>query len=190
MLEDQDGENNKPPIIQEEAVNDLLCHLDNLKSMGPDGIHPRVLRELPEEPAKPLSITYQQCYQTREVPDEWRIANMTTIYEKGWKEYPSNYRPVSLTSVLGKIMEGLILSSLTRHMKDNQGIRPSQHGFMKDRSCLTTQISFYDQVTLPVRETLWILFTWTLVRPLTLFPTVSSWRNWLLMVCMGVHLTG
>ncbi|GAB0208433.1 hypothetical protein GRJ2_003309000 [Grus japonensis] len=55
-LEDRDGEQNKPPMIQEEAVNDLLCHLDTHKSMGLDGIHPRVLRGLVEELAKPLSI--------------------------------------------------------------------------------------------------------------------------------------
>jgi len=53
-LEDRDGEQNKPPIIQEETVNILLCHLDTHKSMGLDGIHLRVLRELGEELAKPL----------------------------------------------------------------------------------------------------------------------------------------
>jgi len=60
VLEDRDGEKNKPPIMQEEEVNNLLCHLDTHKSMGPDGIHPRVLRELPQELAKPLSIIYEQ----------------------------------------------------------------------------------------------------------------------------------
>ncbi|KAF1494975.1 Zinc finger C2HC domain-containing protein 1A, partial [Eudyptula minor novaehollandiae] len=59
-LEDRDSEQDEPPIIQEEAVNNLLCHLDAHRSMGPDGIHPRVLRELAEELAKPLSIIYQQ----------------------------------------------------------------------------------------------------------------------------------
>ncbi|KAF1512409.1 putative RNA-directed DNA polymerase from transposon X-element, partial [Eudyptula albosignata] len=153
-LEDRDGEQDEPPIIQEEAeaVNDLLCHLDAHKSMGPDGIHPRVLRELAEELAKPLSIIYQQSWLTGEVPDDWRLANVTPIYKKGRKEDPGNYRPVSLTSVPGKIMERLILRALTRHERDNQGIRPSQHGFTRGRSCLTNLISFYDQVTRLVDE--------------------------------------
>jgi len=147
VLEDREEVQNKPPIIQEEAVNDLLCHLDTYKSMGPDGIHPRVLRELVEELAKPLSIIYQQSWLTAEVPGDWRIASVTPIYKKGWKEDPGNYGPVSLTSVPGKIMEQFILSALTRHVKDNKGIRPSQHGFMKGSSCLNNLISFYGQVT-------------------------------------------
>jgi len=84
------------------------------------------------------------------VPGDWRIARVTLIYRKGWKEDPGNYRPVSLTLVRGKIMEQVILSALTRSMMDNQEIRPSQHGFMKGRSCLTILISCYDQVTHPV----------------------------------------
>ncbi|KAF1522501.1 putative RNA-directed DNA polymerase from transposon X-element, partial [Eudyptula albosignata] len=151
-LEDRDGKQDEPPIIQEEAVNDLLCHLDTHKSMGPDGIHPRVLRELAEELARPLSIIYQQSWLTGEVPDDWRLANVTPIYKKGRKEDPGNYRPVSLTSVPGKIMERFILRAPTRHERDNQGISPSQHGFTRGRSCLTNLISFYDQVTRLVDE--------------------------------------
>jgi len=49
--------------------------------------------------------------------------------------------------VLGKIIEWFILSALNGHVKDNQGIKPSQHGFLKGRSCMTNVISFYDQVT-------------------------------------------
>ncbi|GAB0209549.1 mitochondrial enolase superfamily member 1 [Grus japonensis] len=119
---------------------------------GPDGIHPKVLRELAEELAKPLSIIYQQSWLTGEVPDDWRLANVTPIYKKGQKEDPGNYRPVSLTSVPGKVMEQIIFSVLTRQVQDNQGIRPSQHGFMKGRSCLNNLISFYDQVTCLVDE--------------------------------------
>jgi len=123
--------------------------------MRPDGIHPKVLGE---ELAKPPSIIYQQFWLTGAVPDDWKITSVTPIYKKGRKEDPGNY---SLTSVLGKIMERFILSALTGHVKDNQGIGPSQHGFMKGRSCLTNLISFYDQW---MRERLWMLSTWTLVR--------------------------
>jgi len=101
VVEDGDREQNKPPLNQEEAVKDLLHHLDTHKSMGLDGIHPRVLREL----AKPLFIIYQQSWLTEEVPANWRLANMAPIYKQGRKEDPGNYRPVSLTLVLGKIME-------------------------------------------------------------------------------------
>jgi len=79
VLEYREGKQNKPLIIQEEAVNDLLCHLGTYKSVGLDGIHPGVLRELAEELAKPLSIIYQQSWLTGEVPDEWRIVNLTPI---------------------------------------------------------------------------------------------------------------
>ena len=69
---------------------------------------------------------------------------MTPIYKKGHKEDPGNYRPVSLTSVPGKVMEQIILGEITQHVHGIQGIRPSQHGFMKGRLSWTNLISFYD----------------------------------------------
>ncbi|KAK4810787.1 hypothetical protein QYF61_008759 [Mycteria americana] len=76
-------------------VSDLLHHLDTHKSMGPDEIHPRVLKELADVLTKPLSIIYQQSWLTGKVPVDWRLANVTPIYKKGRKEDPGNYRPVS-----------------------------------------------------------------------------------------------
>ncbi|KFV90098.1 hypothetical protein N327_01950, partial [Fulmarus glacialis] len=108
------------PIIQGEMVSDLLHHLDTHKSMRPDEIHPRVLRELAEVLTKPLSILYQQSWLTREVPVDWRLANVMPIYKKGRKEDPGNYRPVSLTSVPGKVMEQIALSAITQLVQDNQ----------------------------------------------------------------------
>jgi len=84
--------------------------------MGLDGIHQRVLRELADEVTKPLSVIYQQSWLTGEIPEVWRIASVKPIYKKGQKEYLRNYRPVSLTLVLGKIMERYILSVLTGHV--------------------------------------------------------------------------
>ncbi|GAB0177838.1 mitochondrial enolase superfamily member 1 [Grus japonensis] len=151
-LEDRDGEQNEAPITQGEMVSDLLHHLDTHKCMGLDGIHPRVLRELAEVLTKPLAIIYQQASLTREVPVDWRLPNVTPIHKKGQKEDPGNYRPVSLTFALGKVMEQIILSAITWHIQDNQVIGPSQRGFMKGRSCLTNLISFCDKVTCLVDE--------------------------------------
>ncbi|GAB0177922.1 mitochondrial enolase superfamily member 1 [Grus japonensis] len=127
-------------------VSDLLHHLDTHKSMGPDGIHLWVLRELLEVLTKPLFMIYQQSWLAREVPVDWRLANVTPIYKKGWKEDPGNYRPLGLTSVPWKVMEQIILSAIMWHVQDNQVIRPRQHGFMKSRFCLTNLIFFYDKV--------------------------------------------
>ena len=63
--------------------------------MGLDGIHPRVLRELVEELAKPLSIIYQQSWLTGEVPDDWSLVHVTPIYKKGREEDPGSYRPLA-----------------------------------------------------------------------------------------------
>ena len=77
---------------------------------------------------------------------------MTPISKKFYKEDPENYRPVSLTSVPGKVMEQVVLREITQHVRNNRGIKPSQQGFMKGRSCLTNLISFYDPVTRLVDE--------------------------------------
>ncbi|RMC16268.1 hypothetical protein DUI87_08483 [Hirundo rustica rustica] len=137
-----DGDQNKVPIIQEERISDLLHHLDIEKTVGPDVIHPRVLRKLTEVLTEPLSIFYQQSWLAGEVP----FAGHCDIHlQESRKEDPGNYRPVNLASVLSNIMEQNILNAITRHAKDNQGIRPRQHGFMKDRSYLINLISFYNK---------------------------------------------
>jgi len=120
--------------------------------MGPNGIHLKVLRELAEELAKPLSIIYQQSLANRGGPRWLEVCLCDARLQEGWKEDLGNYKPVSPTLVPGKIIEQFILSTLTGHVKDNQGIRPSKHGILKGRSFLTNLISFYDQVTRLVDE--------------------------------------
>ncbi|KAK4827745.1 LOW QUALITY PROTEIN: hypothetical protein QYF61_021216 [Mycteria americana] len=131
-LEHRDREENEAPIIQEEMGS----------TQG----------KLAQALTKPLSIIYQQSWLTGQVPVDWRLANVTPIYKKGRKEDLENYRPGSLMSVPGKLMEQIILSAITQHVQDNQVIRPSQHEFMKGRSCLTNLISFCDKATCLVDE--------------------------------------
>ncbi|NXF84353.1 RTJK polymerase, partial [Sclerurus mexicanus] len=134
-------------LVDEDWVRDQLSNLDIHKSMGPDGMHPQVLKELAEVFAEPLPIIFDKSWGTGEVPEGWRKANVTPVFRKGKKEDLGNYRPVSLTSIPGKVMERLILGAISRHIKDKRVIRGSQHGFTKGKSCLTNLLDFYDITT-------------------------------------------
>ncbi|CAM4628179.1 unnamed protein product [Lepidochelys olivacea] len=140
------------PSVEKEVVRDYLEKLDMHKSMGPDALHLRVLKELADVIAEPLAIIFENSWRLGEVPDDWKKANVMPIFKKGKKEDPGNYRPVSLTSVPGKIMEQVHKESILKHLQERKVIRNSQHGFTKGKSCLTNLIAFYDEITGSVDE--------------------------------------
>ena len=120
--------------------------------MGPDEVHLWVLKELADEVAKPLSITFENSWQSGEVSTHWKRANITPIFENGSKEDTGDYRPVSFTSMPGKILAQIFLETMLKHVESKEVTGDSQHGITKDKSCLTNLVAFYDRVTALVEK--------------------------------------
>ncbi|XP_051897465.1 40S ribosomal protein S24 isoform X1 [Pristis pectinata] len=145
VLDDVEGSAGKGNVLEvvDIKIEDVLKLLTNIKtdnSPGPDGIFPRLLREAREEMVEPLVRIFESSLSMGMVPGEWRVANVVPLFKKGNRDSPGNYRPVSLTSVVGKLLERILRDRIYEHPENRGLIRDSQHGFVKGRSCLSSLI--------------------------------------------------
>ena len=107
------------------------------KSEGPDGMHPRLLKELASELCIPFKMLFDKTLIEGKLPSSWKNAEVKPIFKKGDKASPGNYRPISLTSIVSKIFEGFIRDALVKHLKMNNLLSNHQFGFCAGRSCVT-----------------------------------------------------
>ena len=132
--------------IAAEGIDKLLKGLSPHKAAGPDKFKPIVLQTLHKKLAPILQLIFQRSIDTGKIPDIWKEANVSSIYKKGEKSDPSNYRPISLTCVLCKILEHIVASSLVKHFTELVIFYEMQHGFREKRSCETQLIMLVDEL--------------------------------------------
>ena len=123
--------------INVEGVFNLLTKIEPNKAAGPDGIPPRLLKEMAYQMAPLLTFIFQSSLDQGQLPQDWKSANITPIYKKGNRTDPANYRPISLTSTCSKILEHIIYSFVSTHLSNYNILSTNQHGFRTGRSCDT-----------------------------------------------------
>jgi hypothetical protein len=120
--------------FSEELVLEKLRGLDKTKSPGPDRITASVLKTCADILCRPLSMLFGQSFDSGVLPSDWRTTIICPIFKKGDKFDPGNYRPVSLTSLVVKIMESIIYDTTIKFLVKHHVIPDNQHGFMPGKS--------------------------------------------------------
>ena len=129
-------------VITTKGVERLLSKLKPDKASGPDNLSPRVLQELSSVIAPALTSIFRSSMNNGEIPSDWRQANVCPVYKKGPKQRASNYRPISLTCIVSKVLEHIVVSSIMKHNNKHNILYDLQHGFREGLSCVTQLIGF------------------------------------------------
>ena len=123
--------------ISVNGITKLLQGLKPDKAPGPDCIRPLFLQKLHSEVAPILHVIFSKFLQEGTLPSDWLKAYVLPIYKKGNKTCPANYRPISLTCILCKLLEHTVTSSVVKHLDKHKILYDLQHGFHTKRSCET-----------------------------------------------------
>ena len=131
--------------VTPEKVQKKLKNLKTSKSPGIDNIHPLLLKECSAELCQIITMLFKQSIQDGSVPDMWRKASVTPLFKKGEKHVCANYRPVSLTVILCKVLESFIRDEIMHHMEKYNLFTTHQHGFRQKHSCVTQLLEVVEE---------------------------------------------
>ena len=130
--------------LSEHDVANCLKNLDPSKASGPDGIPARLLKECSQQIAPSLCSLFNLSLQTSWIPSEWKSADVAPIHKKDSKEPAENYRPISLLSIVSKVLERCVYFRFHDHILHH--ISQAQHGFLRKRSCVTQLLSVFHTI--------------------------------------------
>ena len=104
-------------FISVTEVCGALESLDENSAMGPDSLHPIILKRCADYLAYPLAVIYNKSLNEGVLPDTFKSSRVVPIFKNGSRYDPLNYRPVSLTSVCCKTMERLVVNHLVNYLE-------------------------------------------------------------------------
>ena len=133
------------PVTHSE-IKDLIITLKNGKSTGPFSILVKLLKLVRSDISRPLACTFDESITLGTFSDELKCAKVIPIHKKGPHTDPSNYRPISLISVFGKLLEKLIFKRLYQCLDNLNTFYPLQFGFRKKHSSNHALISITESI--------------------------------------------
>ena len=92
-------------VITPEAVESVIVKLNDKKAHGFDGISIPILKMCSREIAYPLTLIFTKCLENGIYPSKWKFANVQPVHKKNSRQLISNYRPISLLPICGKILK-------------------------------------------------------------------------------------
>ena len=138
--------------IDEEAVMSCLKNLDISKATGPDGVQCLVLKHYAATLTYPISLIFKKSLKDGCLPQSWKLANVVPVFKnKGQRSDPTQYRPISLLSNVGKIVEKLVNDQIVKFLLSNELITNKQFGFLPKLGS-TDQLAFLHHELMSVLE--------------------------------------
>ena len=123
-------------------VSEILSNLNVRKPAGPDGIPPKLLKIAAPVIAGPMTKLFNYCIDVGEWPCQWKLSNVTPVHKKDDETSKTNYRPISVLSVIPKVFEKLqfdqLYSVFTPVFSDNMS------GFLRGHSCCSALLKLTD----------------------------------------------
>ena len=138
--------------ITDEMVKNKLLKLNTRKSFGPDEIHPRLVKELTDHIARPIASFFNQTLADGVLPRDWEKALVSAIYKNGSRNVAETYRPISLTSILSKMVETFIREKIMKHLIDENLLSSKQYGFISGRSTTLQLLNYIDKCVKTISE--------------------------------------
>ena len=177
----RNNENRMNPLIAE--VENVLKNLDTSKAVGPDLIHNKVLKMASPAISNALTLLFNRSLSEGRFPACWKKAHVTLFTKKESKSVCGNYRPISLLSCVGKVLEKCIQKRIFTFLEDKHIINPCQSG---SSLVIPLFINYYQFMTIFVNHLTTIYphkrFFSTFQRPLIGFGTKASYTNYTLLV--------
>lgn len=125
------------------SISDIVSEfkrLDVAKGPGPDSVPPLFLKLTADSISKPIFLLYNLSLREGELPHVWKTANITPVFKSGNRREVTNYRPISLLSVLSKVFERLVHNII--YPIFHRIVIPEQHGFVRNRSTISNLLLY------------------------------------------------